>query len=207
MTDGIVIRDGDVDTAIIAEYEQSRRELVRRGLVAGGAVVAATAVPFLLHARNAMAQADGDAAILEAAIELEQTAVFAYTAAAKGGKLGKATNVATLFARQEQEHADALTQALEGLGGKAPAKPTRPGDVDGLAKAAGGNATDILNFAVELETMAVGAYYEAHSMLKSPKLLSTGASILANEAQHLVVLRQALRKNPSPDAFVTGGSS
>jgi rubrerythrin len=205
MSDDIIIRDGDVDTAVIAEYEQSRRDLMRRGLVVGGAVVAATTVPFLLGARNAMAQAEGDAAILEAAIGLEQTAVFAYKAAADSGKLGKATAVATLFAKQEQEHADALIQALEGLGGKAPAKPKGVEDVEGLAKAAGGDATDILNYAVEIETMAVGAYYDAHGKLKTPELLSAGASIMANEAQHLVVLRQALKKNPSPDAFVTGG--
>lgn len=200
-----IIRDGDVDTAVIAEYEQSRRDLMRKGLVVGGAVIAATSIPFFLKARNAMAQADDDAAILEAAVGLEQMAVFAYTAAAKSGKLGKASAVATLFAKQEQEHADGLIQALESLGGKAPAKPTKVEDVDGLAEAAGGDATDILEFAVDLETSAVGAYYDAHGKLKAPELLSTGASIMANEAQHLVVLRQALKQNPSPDAFVTGG--
>ena len=205
MSDRIIIRDdANVDTAAIVDYEQSRRDLMRRGVILGGAAVAASAVPFFLKTMNAFAQADGDAAILEAAIGLEQSAVFAYTAAAGTGKLGKSTPVAKLFAKQEQEHADALIQALDGLGGKAPAKPTMPEDVPGLAEAAGGDGTDITNFAIELETMAVAAYYDAHGKLKTPELLSAGASIMANEAQHLVVLRQALGKNPSPDAFVTG---
>lgn len=205
MEDRIIIRDGDVDTAVIAGYEQSRRDLMRRGFAAGGAVVAATSIPFLLNATNAMAQATGDAAIVEGAIGLEQSAVFAYTAAAASGKLGPASAVAKFFAKQEQEHADALIAAQKKLGGKIPAKPTKPTDVPGLAKAAGGNAADILRFAIELETMAVGAYYQAHGKLKSPELLSAGASIMANEGQHLVVLRQALKRNPVPDAFETGG--
>jgi hypothetical protein len=54
--------------------------------------------------------------------------------------------------------------------------------------------------------MALAAYYEAHAKLKDPGLLSAAASIMANEAQHLVVLRQALKKNPSPSALVTGRS-
>ncbi len=201
----LIIDNADVDTAVIVEYEDSRRELMKRGLIAGGAVLAASSIPFLLNARNAMAQADGDAAILEAAIGLEQQAVFAYTAAAASGKLGPAGAVAKLFAEQEQEHADALIAAQKKLGGKVPPKPTMAEDVEGLAEAAGGDAKSILEFAIELETAAVGAYYDAHGKLKSPELLSAGASIMANEGQHLVVLRQALKQNPVPDAFETGG--
>jgi rubrerythrin len=205
MSGHVHIADGDVDTVVIAEYERTRRELVQRGLAAGGAVVAAGAIPFFLRVRNAFAQAGDDKAVLEAAVALEQQAVFAYTAAADSGKLGKSEPVARLFAAQEQEHADGLTRALRDLGGSPPPKPAAPDEVPGLKEAAAGNAVDITNFAVELETMAVAAYYDAHGKLKAPKLLATGASIMANEAQHLVVLRQALGKNPSPDAFVTGG--
>ena len=83
-------------------------------------------------------------------------------------KLGDSTPIAKLFAAQEQEHADALIKALDKLGGKPPAKPTKPEDVPGLAEAAGGDATDITNFAVELETMAVAAYYAAHGKHQKP---------------------------------------
>ena len=206
MSRPIQIADGDVDTAVIAEYERSRRELVRRGIAIGGAVVAAGAIPFFLRVRNAFAQAEDDASVLEAAVGLEQQAVVAYTAAADSGKLGRSERVARLFAGQEQEHADGLTRALRDRGGSPPPKPAGAMDIPGLAAAAGGDAMDILGFAVELETMAVAAYYDAHGKLGAPELLATGASIMGNEAQHLVVLRQALGRNPSPRAFVTGAS-
>lgn len=184
--------------------ERSRRHLVRDGLALGGAVVAASAAPLLVGTSRAIAEADGDAEVLRATIGLEQAAAYAYAAAATEGRLGRATPVARLFARQEQEHADGLSGALAGLGGNPPARPRRASDVPGLERAIAGSATEFLNFAVELETEAVAAYYSATAKLKSRELLSTGASIMACEAQHLVVLRQALGKNPSPDAFVTG---
>jgi hypothetical protein len=52
--------------------------------------------------------------------------------------------------------------------------------------------------------MAVAAYYEAHRKLRDTKVLQTAAQIMAAEGQHLVVLRQALRRNPAPHAFETG---
>ena len=204
MKNKLIVRDGHADTAAVAEFERSRRDLVRRGIALAGTVVAAGAIPQLLRVRNAFAQADSDAAVLEAAVTLEQQAVLAYTAAADSGKLGRSEAIVRLLARQEQEHADGLAKSLGELGASAPAKPAAPKDVPGLAEATRGDSRDILRFAVELETMAVAAYYDAHGKLTAPELLSTSGSIMANEAQHLVVLRQALGRNPSPRAFVTG---
>lgn len=201
------IRDGPADTAVIAEYEATRREAVGRGLAAGAGVLAAASVPFLLDTVSAFAGSSGDADVLERALGLEQAAVFAYRTVAAGGKLGPTTRVARLFAEQEQEHADALTRAVEAHGGTPPAKPARIRDVPGLEVAAEGTATDILTFAVELETMATKAYYEAQGRLRAPRLVLLSATIMAADAQHLVVLRQALKRNPSPHAFVTGSAS
>jgi rubrerythrin len=61
-----------------------------------------------------------------------------------------------------------------------------------------------VTFAIALEESAVAAYYDAHQKLKDPKLLQAGASIMANEGQHLVVLRSVAKKNPVPNAFETG---
>ncbi len=55
--------------------------------------------------------------------------------------------------------------------------------------------------------MAVAAYYEAHQKLQDAKLRQTGSSIMYNEGQHLVILRQALNQNPVPNAFETGEAS
>jgi rubrerythrin len=113
-------------------------------------------------------------------------------------------DVAKLFRDQEQEHADGLTQALEGLGGAAP-RPPAPQEVEELGAVQ--SQEEFLRFAVELENMAVVAYIDAHRRLQSPDLLKTGAQIIANEGQHLVVLRQALGASPAesvPSAFEAG---
>jgi rubrerythrin len=200
--DRLIITDGECDTAQIAEYEATRRDAVRRGLLAGGAIVAASSIPLLLNVRNAFGQASGDAAILEAAVGLEQTAVVAYDTAA--GALPQIRSTARLFRDQEQEHADGLAAALEDLGGTPP-EPPEANEVKGLSAVK--SVPQALTFAVELENMAVIAYIDAHRKLKSPALLKTGAQIMANEGQHLVVLRQALGATPAesvPSAFEAG---
>ncbi len=205
--DRLVVRDGDVDTATIADFERDRRELVRRGVALGGGLVLATSIPLLLKVRHAFAQADGDAAIIESAVGLEQIAVFAYTAALDSGVLsGDFVEVARTFRDQEQEHVDALTTALRALGGELPAPPEGVGDVDEVLEGLGDvrSQADVANFALELETAGVAAYYEAHQQLRDAALLQTGTSIMANEGQHLVVLRQTLDMPPVPNAFETG---
>jgi len=206
-SDRIVIADGDADTAQVAEFERGRRELLRRGLGFGGAAIAASSIPLLLSVRNAFAASSGDAGILEQAIGLERIAILAYETAIDSGLLTAAfTRVARRFRDHEQEHADALTTALMDLGGTPPAKKPTLKDIDGVVKGLGSvkSQADIANFAIELEMAAVAAYYDAHRKLVDAKLLQAGASIMANEAQHLVVLRQAVKRAPVPNAFETG---
>jgi rubrerythrin len=200
MEDRLTIRDdADVDTAAVAEYEASRRDLLRRGLIGGGAAVAASSIPLLLGVRKAVAASgDGDAAVLTSAIGLEQVAVYCYDAALASGALVPAVRpVVKLFRDQEQEHVDALTAALKQLGGTPPKKPTSVAQVD---RALGGvgidttleqlrSQTDIAMFAIELENAAIGAYYDAHRKLRAARLLMAGAQIMANEGQHITVLR------------------
>lgn len=182
--------------------EVTRRAAVRRGVAFGGAVLAAVTIPSLVKVRDALAQADGDAQILEVAIGIEQTAVAVYDAAVGSGLLDEATmEIAELFRDQEQEHADALIAALEDLGGTPP-EPPGAGEVDRLGHLR--SQEELARFALELETIAVAAYYDAHAQLEDEALLRTVASIMANDAQHLVVLRQILGEDPSPAAFVTG---
>ncbi len=202
----ILIADGAADTAQIADFERGRRELLRTGLGLGGAVVAASSIPLLLSVRDAFAASSGDAEILSSAIHLEQVAVLAYDAAIDGGRLTPAfSKVLARFRDHEQEHADTLTKALTDLGGSPP-PDAMPADVD---KVAGGlrdarSQRDVANIAIELEMATVAAYLDAHRRLVEARLLQTGASIMANEAQHLVVLRQAVERDPVPNAFETG---
>lgn len=202
-SDRLIIEDGDADTAAIAAYEVTRRDAVRRGLTAAGAVLGAGLVPALLSARQAFAAGgQDDAGILASAIRLENTAVAAYAAAVQSGALTpQLRRTAALFGRQESEHAAALTAALKNMGGTPPAGT----DAKLLAPLKSARSQkQVVQFAIDLETMVVAAYHDAAKRLRQAHLLQTSAQIMSNEGQHLVVLRQALGKNPVPHAFETG---
>jgi hypothetical protein len=205
----IVIADGDADTAAIAAFERDRRDLLRRGFTLGGAAIAASAIPLLWSVRNAFADAGSDGPIVANAINLERVAVIAYGRAIGSGLLSPAMlRIARRFRDHEREHADALTTALTDLGGSPPQPPKGLADVDKVVKGLGDvtSQADVVNFAIELETATVAAYYDAHAKLIQAKLLQTGASIMASEGQHLVVLRKAARQVPVPNAFETGAT-
>ncbi|HWC25858.1 MAG TPA: ferritin-like domain-containing protein [Solirubrobacteraceae bacterium] len=207
MTGRVVIADGDADTAQVAAFERDRRELLRRGFGLGGAAIAAASIPLLLSVRNAFAESRGDAAILSDAIDLERVAVLAYDTVIERGLLSPALRAtARRFRAHEQEHADALTTALTDVGGTPPAPPTGIADVDEVVKGLGDvrSQAEVVSFAIELETAAVAAYHDAQAKLVEARLLQTGASIMASEGQHLVVLRTAAGRNPIPNAFETG---
>jgi rubrerythrin len=205
----IVIADGDADTAVIAAFERDRRDLLRRGFTLGGAAIAASAIPLLWSVRSAFADAGADGTIVANAINLERVAVIAYARAIDSGLLSPAMlRIARRFRDHERAHADALTTALTDLGGSPPPPPKGLADVDKVVKGLGDvtSQADVVNFAIELETAAVAAYYDAQAKLIQAKLLQTGASIMASEGQHLVVLRKAVRKEPVPNAFETGAT-
>jgi rubrerythrin len=202
-SDRLIIEDGDADTSLIVAYEATRRDAVRRGLAAGGAVLGASLVPALLSVREAFAAGpQNDAGILASAIRLENTAVAAYAAAVQSGVLTpQFRRTAALFGRQEAEHAAALTAALKSLGGTPPAGT----DAKLLAPLKSARSQkQVAQFAIELETMLVAAYYDASKKLQQARLLQTSAQIMSNEGQHLAVLRQALGKDPVPHAFENG---
>jgi Ferritin-like domain len=203
----IVIADGAAETAHVAAFERERRELLRRGFALGGAAIAASSIPLLLSVRTAFAETESDGAILQGLIDLERVAVVAYDRAIDSGLLSPAMlRRARRFREHERQHADALTTALTDLGGASPEPAKRSGEADkvvtGLADA--DSQADVVNFAIELETAAVAAYHDAHAKLVEAKLLQTGVSIMANEGQHLAVLRAALGEDAVPNAFETG---
>jgi rubrerythrin len=203
----IAVADGPADSAQVAAFERDRRELIRRGLGLGGAAVAGSAIPLLLAVRNAFAVSDADGTILVQAITLERVAVLAYDTIVGTGLLGgRLDRQLRLLRGHEQQHADVLTKALTDLGGTPPRAPSGLQDVDKVVKGLGDIRTqaEALSFAIELETAAVAAYHDAQAKLVEAKLLQTGASIAANEGQHLVVLRQAARRPPVPHALETG---
>jgi hypothetical protein len=209
---GVVIADGgEVATAEIAEFERDRRALLRRGFGLGGAAIAAGSIPLLWSVRSAFASAqgddDGDAPVLARLINIERVTVIAYDTVL-GRRLLNPVLRETLgrFRSHEQEHEDALVTALTSLGGTPPAPPQGVADVDEVVEGLRDvrSRADVLTFLIELETATVAAYHDAQAAFGEAKLLQTGASIMANEGQHLVVLRRAADQDPIPNAFETG---
>jgi hypothetical protein len=181
----------------------TRRDALRR---AGGVALGAAAAPLLVAVRGAFAAASGDEEILLGAVRLEQGLVVTYRTLAGSGDLdARAGALARHFGDQEQQHLDVVSKQLQTLGGVVPSEPAPDLVKAGREAVTGvhGQAT-LLAFAGALEQNAIAAYYEAQQALQRDAFLQTTAAIMANEGQHLALLREALGRPPVPSAFETG---
>ncbi|MCZ7598006.1 MAG: ferritin-like domain-containing protein [Gammaproteobacteria bacterium] len=177
-----------------------RREFLftTAGIMLSGASVA------LLAGRPGLARAAGEDAvesdirILNTALGAEREAVAAYRVGAESGLLSQGSPVggghlpgASPRARRSprEDHRPAWRHAAQPPSGYD--FPT-----DKLASEA-----DVLGFAADLERGAVSAYVGAIPVFGNRDLSAAAASILADEAMHWAVLRQALGLDPVPGAF------
>jgi rubrerythrin len=152
-------------------------------------------------ATTATINASADVDIVNGAIDLENTAIAAYAAAAKL-LTGDARAIARQFLTHEMAHADALSKAVQQFGGTPSQPQTNYEPIVGSAK----TPTAVLKLALRLENTAVAAYVHAIGRLTDPKLRQTVASIVTDEAEHISVLRTQLGLSPVPAAFVKGGA-
>jgi rubrerythrin len=114
---------------------------------------------------------------------------------------GAARRSAEEFRAQEQEHVDSILKALRGLGEKSEPKEEEI-ESEGLKTQA-----DALTFLYEVESVSVANDLRALSHLTAPWPRVLMASIAANQAQHLVVLREQLGADVAesiPEAFEDG---
>ena len=140
-----------------------------------------------------------DIAVLNGAIDLENTAIAAYTAGAPLLK-GELLKLGREFLGQEKDHADALSTAVTHLGGH-PSRPKAAYDFPRVH-----TQRDVLLLANVIEHQAIAAYLDALPKLSSPDLRATAAAIVTNEAEHVSVLLGALGRPQAPTAFVTGSA-
>ena len=142
----------------------------------------------------------GDAETLNNVLGREQAAVRAYERTLpllRGAALASARE----FRASEQEHVDAIVKALRGLG-----EPAEPEEEEIESEDLKTQA-DALGFLYEVESASVAYGLRAISHLTYPWPRSLLGSIVANQAQHLVVLRRALGANVAesiPGAFEDG---
>jgi hypothetical protein len=134
-------------------------------------------------------QGSPDAVLLDKVLARQEAAADAYSKVISGlsPALGKR---ALYFRRQEEEHIDATIKALRGL--DAPAEPTvepiEPGELK--------SEREVLDFLYEVESATIDEELSAISKLEAAWPRSLLASTVANQAQHLTLLRQALGAGP-----------
>jgi hypothetical protein len=130
-----------------------------------------------------------DAALLNKVLGRQQAAIVAYGQVIP--KLApRRARTAAYFRAQEQEHVDAVLKALRGL--KGAAEP-RPETIEpGILKTNG----ERLEFLYEIESGTIDLELSAIGDLEASWPRSLLASTVADQAQHLTLLRQDLGAGP-----------
>lgn len=116
---------------------------------------------------------------------------------------GKALVLATGFRSQEQEHIVAVLEALRGLDGSEEVEPEE------IASGTLGNEADRLRFLYEVESATIEDEIGAIGRLDYGGPRALLAATVANQAQHLVLLRRALGVKPAeavPSPFEDGAT-
>jgi hypothetical protein len=157
------------------------------GCGGGGSSTTATAAALTTPAPSQ--EESADAAILDTVLARQEAAVEAL--AEVGPALPpRLARMAAYFRAQEQEHVDSVLKALRGL--KSPAEATpEPLDASGLK-----SDRERLVFLYEVESATIDEELSAISKLEADWPRSLLASTVANQAQHLTLLRQALGAGP-----------
>ena len=172
-------------------HGMSRASFILRGALTAGAVYGATAVgPYVSNALAA--SGSGDVNILNFALTLEYLETDFYAHKAKSvGLSGEAKSLASMIAGHEQQHVNALIQAIKGAGGTPVKKPTFAFPVSDQAS--------FLKLAYVLENTGVGAYNGAGPSLQTPAYLAAAGSIVQVEARHAAAIALLVDKPITPD--------
>jgi rubrerythrin len=141
-----------------------------------------------------------DAAAVNVSVGEELTLIDAFEEGMSILRRPQARAVIRQFRAQEQEHLNALTKLLRGLGGRL------EGEAEELDFSSVKSERDFLQLAYRLTGAALTNYLEAVPHLSTPAPQAASASIAASQAQHLVALRQLLGASlieSVPEAFDT----
>jgi ferritin-like protein len=178
----------------------SRRGLLRAASVAlAGAVVAAGCGKQSLRAQvhNSAPVLNTDVELLQQLLHLEHVSIAAYTAGTP--LLAPATvKAGKLFLNDELSHAGALAGLIRAAG----AKPIKPAPSYDLGHPR--SSQEVLALLHRVENAQISAYLAALPRLEPSSVKRSVAAILANDAQHVAVVRAALGQTAVPSAFVTG---
>jgi hypothetical protein len=169
------------------------------GLAAGAAaLLAGCGAQGPVRPKIPPAAAGADIELLGRLLDLEYQAIAAYTA---GIPLlsGPAQDAAKQFLGQELTHAGELSGLIKEAGGKA----NKPRASYQLGRPR--TPTEILQLLHTLERAEVAGYLHAIPSINPGPVRAAAAALLANDAQHVAVLRSMLGLEPLAGAFVAGG--
>lgn len=184
-----------------------QKAVSRRGVVIGGAIAGVSTVLGVSAlspraasagmANNAAGNNAGDAAILNNALYYEHQAIWAYGAAAgqlSSTAVGQAVKALALRNQADHMvHRDTLAEVVRSLGAT-PVVAESSYDVSAyIERGEGGLDSDvnIAKLALALEVDAAIAYTQEIAQLKTPALITAGASIGSDEAAHATAIRAA----------------
>jgi Ferritin-like domain len=140
---------------------------------------------------------DTDVELLQHLLHLEHVGIAAYTAGTP--LLAPATvKAGKLFLNDELSHAGALSGLIRAAG----AKPMKPAPSYDLGHPR--TSQEVLALLHRIESAQIAAYLAALPRLAPSSVKRSVAAILANDAQHVAVVRAAQGQTAVPSAFVTG---
>ena len=171
----------------------TRGSFILRSAFAVGTVYSAGAIgPYVKHA---LAQSKaGDIDVLNFALTLELLEAAFYERALKRVELSSdVREMAQTFGQHERDHVSAITETINGLGGKPDKAPSFSFRLKG--------ERSFLALAQTLGETGVSAYNGAAVQIRSPEVLAAAGQIVQIEARHAAVIRTARSQAPAPLAF------
>jgi rubrerythrin len=144
------------------------------------------------HSTTSSASETGDLGILNYALMLEYLETEFYdkvvAAALFSGKVG---SLIKDFSQQEAAHVEALTAAVQKLGGTPASKPNSKFPIT--------TATKVAELAYTVENLGASAYLGQAASIQSPEVLAAALSIHSVEARHAATLGTLVKKSVTPD--------
>ena len=183
------VGDGDLTTdgVVPADARCAAELLVKEpGVLCG--------VPAATHVFRTL---DPDVVYLNHALGLKQYSVAAYTAATPLLR-GREHVMGKRFLGQELSHASQIMSLIRHAGGM----PNPPPSSYNFGHPRGSRG--ILQLLYTAENSIIAGYLKLLPNVSPGVVRAELCAIFANDAQHVSVLRLGLRRDPIPDAFVTG---
>jgi rubrerythrin len=175
----------------------ARRDLLRLGALTGASGVFMLAAEVEGGVPNDKRKPDpnGDAQIINGAIQLEQKAVNTYQAAVEKNLVTTPAfrEVALQFAMDHAQHRDRLMTVVQAELKARPASTANLGPFPIPEDTLKGGEPDALRYALTLELIAAKAYFDAVTQkLTTVAARDLAAAIMPVEAQHAAVFRSVL---------------